>query len=96
MNGSLPDANQFWREAKKVETPALQPGLYEQLLTLALQEDLNRLVDPRLYALAPVDSEDSHSTIAQFLEHVLANCLAMYRGGEAAENQKRVVDRIIA
>ena len=79
-----------------METSALQPGLYEQLLTLALQEDLNRLVDPRLYALAPVDSEDSHSTIAQFLEHVLANCLAMYRGGEAAENQKRVVDRIIA
>jgi len=71
-------------------------GLYEQLITTALQQDLDRLADPRLYAQAPVDQEDSHDVIAQFLEHVLANCLAMYRGADAAENQRRLVDRIVA
>ncbi len=70
-------------------------GLYEQLVTVALQRDLEQLVDPRLYALAPIDSEDSHSAIAQYLEHVLANSLAVFRGGDAAERQKRLVDRII-
>lgn len=73
----------------------MNSGLYEQLLTLALQQDLDRLTDPRLYTLAPVDPEDSHAAIAQFLEHVLANCLARYRGAEAAERQKRLVDRIV-
>ena len=73
----------------------MRPGLYEQLLTDALQQDLDRLVDPRLYSLAPVDPEDAHRQLAQFLEHVLANCLASFRGGEAAERQKRLVDRLI-
>jgi len=74
----------------------LQPGLYEQLLTLSLQQDLDRLADPRLYALAAIDAEDSHTSIAQLLEHVLVNCLASYRGNEAAEKQQRLVDRIVA
>src|SRR3990172_6643649 len=74
----------------------MQPGLYEHLLTLAIQQDLDQLADPRLYATAPLDAEDSHTAIAQFLEHVLANCLATFRGAEATERQKRLVDRIIA
>jgi len=64
-------------------------------VTVAIQRDLDQLVDPRLYALAPIDSEDSHSAIAQYLEHVLANCLAAFRGGEVAERQRRLVDRIV-
>jgi superfamily II DNA or RNA helicase len=74
----------------------VQPGLYEQLLTLALQQDLDRLADPRLYTLAPVDAEESHSVISQFLEHFLATCLSIYRGSEAAEKQRRLVDGIVA
>ena len=74
----------------------MQPGLYEKILTLALQQDLDRLPDPRLFTLAPVDPEESHSTIAQFLEHVLANSLASFRGQEVADKQKRLVDRLIA
>lgn len=73
----------------------MKPGVYEQLMTLDLEEQLTRLADARLYALAPVDPEDRHAAVAQFLEHVLANCLATYRGSEAAERQKRLVDRII-
>lgn len=73
----------------------LKSGLYEQLLTLALQEDLDVLADPRLYAIAPVDAEETHVVIAQFLEHLLAHGLATFRGAEAADRQRRLVDRII-
>ena len=65
----------------------MQPGLYEQLLTIAVQRDLD-LLDPRLYSLAPIDSQDAHNVIAQYLEHLLANSLAAFRGEDAAERQE--------
>jgi hypothetical protein len=52
--GRLPTANSnraYCRER------GVNPGLYEHLLTLAIQRDLNKLADPRLYSLAPIDSE---------------------------------------
>lgn len=70
-------------------------GLYETLLTIATQQYLNRLSDPRLYSLAPVDHEEAHSALAQFLEHALASSLASFRGAQAMERQKRLLDRII-
>jgi superfamily II DNA or RNA helicase/HKD family nuclease len=73
----------------------VQAGPYEALLTLANQRNLDRLSDPRLYALAPIDREDAHSVLAQFLEHALANSLASFRGVESADRQQRMVDRII-
>lgn len=74
----------------------MKPGLYEQLLTLALEEDLDALADPRLYAVAPVDAEDAHTVVAQFLEHMLTDGLATFRGGEATERRQRLVERIVA
>lgn len=73
----------------------MEPGLYEQLLTVALERNLHGLADPRLFALAAVDPDDSHNVVAQFLEHSLASGLATFRGEEAAERQKRLVNRII-
>src|SRR5262245_47530682 len=73
----------------------VRSGLYEQLLTIQLQQDLDGLADPRLCYLAPIDPDDSHSIISQYLEHLLANGLASFRGSEASERQKRLVDRII-
>ena len=73
----------------------MQSGLYEQLLTEALQHDLEALADPRLYAVAPVDAEDAHAVVSQFLEHLLANGLATFRGSEAAERQHRLIERIV-
>ncbi|WP_417391859.1 DUF3427 domain-containing protein [Gimesia sp.] len=72
-----------------------QPGLYEQLLTRALKEQLEQFADPRLYELVEVDPGESHSTIAQFLEHALAAGLAGFRGKEASDRQRRLVDRIL-
>jgi superfamily II DNA or RNA helicase len=73
----------------------LKPGVYEQLITIALRQDLDRL-DPRLVELAGVDSEDAHSTISQFLEHLLAQGLSLVRGADAADRQRRLVDRLLA
>ena len=73
----------------------MRPGLYESLVTVSLQQELDRLADPRIYSWAPVDPEDSHTAIAQFLEHSLASGLASFRGSESAERQKRLADRII-
>lgn len=73
----------------------MPPGLYEQLLTLALQHDLEALADPRLYSVAPVDAEDAHAVVAQFLEHILANGLATFRGSDAARRQHRLIERIV-
>lgn len=73
----------------------MKPGLYEQLLTLALEGELNALGDQRLYALAPVDAEEAHAAVAQFLEHLLAKGLAAYRGQDAGDRQRRLVERLL-
>ncbi|MCO6456690.1 MAG: hypothetical protein J5I93_15435 [Pirellulaceae bacterium] len=74
----------------------LKPGLYDLLLTLAVEQQLDQLSDPRLWAVAPVDAEDAHAAIAQFLERLLAASLAAFRGSEAADRQRRLVERILA
>ena len=74
----------------------MQAGLYEQLLTMALQQDLEGLADPRLYTVAPVDAEDAHAAIAQFLEHILVGALATFRGSEAGERPRWLIDRMVA
>lgn len=74
----------------------MKPGVYDQLLTLALQQTFAELSDPRLALLADIDPEDAHSAIAQFLEHGLASALASFRGAEAADKQRTLVERLIA
>jgi superfamily II DNA or RNA helicase len=73
----------------------LQPGLYEQLLSAVLQRDFEKLGDDHLFSLAPVDPDEAHDVVAQYLEHLLASSLAAFRGADSAERQKRLVDRII-
>jgi len=73
----------------------MNPGLYDTLLTAALERDLQALADPRLWELAEVDPGDSHHVLAQFLEHLLANALSHFRGQEAVERQRRMVERLI-
>ncbi|MFM8285908.1 MAG: DUF3427 domain-containing protein [Planctomycetaceae bacterium] len=74
----------------------MNPGLYDTLLTVALEQDLQALADPRLWEFATLDPGDSHAVFAQFLEHLLANALAQFRGAEAVERQRRLVQRIVA
>jgi hypothetical protein len=73
----------------------MEPGLYDHLLTKAIEVDLARLDDPRLVALAPVDSEESYSVLAQYLERLIASSLPLHRGSDAAEKQRQLVERIV-
>ncbi|QDV12381.1 type I restriction enzyme EcoKI subunit R [Rosistilla oblonga] len=74
----------------------MKPGLYDHLLTEAIKAEIGRLGDPRLVSLAPVDTEESHAALAQYLERLIASRLAMHRGSDAAEKQRQLVERIIA
>ena len=73
----------------------MEPGLYDHLLTKAIECEIAQLGDPRLATLAPVDEEESHSVLAQFLERLIASSLAAYRGSDAAENQRQLTEKII-
>lgn len=73
----------------------MEPGRYDHLLTKAIEAEVARLGDPRLVALAPVDSEESHSVLAQYLERLIASSLALHRGSDAAEKQRQLVERIV-
>ncbi|MDX1929142.1 MAG: DEAD/DEAH box helicase family protein, partial [Pirellulaceae bacterium] len=74
----------------------MEPGLYDHLLTKAIEAEIARLSDPRLAAIAPVDPEESHSALAQYLERLIASSLALHRGSDAAEKQRQLVERIVA
>jgi hypothetical protein len=73
----------------------MQPGLYDHILTERLLKELQRLGDPRLFSLAAIDPENAHDALAQYLEHALANCLALYRGKDQAEQQQRLISKLI-
>ena len=73
----------------------MEPGLYDHLLTKTIETEIAQLGDPRLVVLAPVDKEETHSVLAQYLERLIASCLAMHRGSDSAEKQRQLVERII-
>jgi len=71
---------------------SLNPGLYDLLLTQGLEQKLGHVIENNLHEYGSVDDEESHSVLAQHLEHLLVSCLANYRGAEKANQQKRLVD----
>lgn len=73
----------------------MRSGLYDHLLTKAIEAEIAKLGDPRLIAIAPVDAEESHSVLAQYLERLIASTLALHRGSDAAEKQRQLVERIV-
>jgi HKD family nuclease len=80
---------------KAASEAVLVPGLYEHLLTLAIQGQLTSLADPRLAAIEVVDPEDSHSAVAQYVEQLIAKSLRGMRGEEAANRQRNLVERLL-
>lgn len=73
----------------------MKPGLYDHILTKSIEARIAQLGDPRLATLAPIDAEESHAVLAQYLERLIASSLALYRGSDAADKQHQLVDRII-
>jgi superfamily II DNA or RNA helicase len=74
----------------------LHAGLYEHLLSGELARVLGPMPDQRLAELADVDPGDAHAAAAQYLEILLVSVLAKFRGEEANERQRKVVNRVIA
>lgn len=70
-------------------------GLYDHLVDIALSASLEGVRDARFAEIAEVDPEDAHAAIAQYLERLLAESLSTLRGREAADRQRRLVDRVI-
>ena len=70
-------------------------GLYDHLVSLALQNKLISVSDSRLTELEYLDPVDAHAAIAQYLERLLAASLSTLRGKDTADRQRRLVDRVI-
>ena len=73
----------------------MQTGLYDHLLTAALGKEIASLGDPRLVELAAVDSEESHSVVAQYLERLIVSGLSLFRGTDASKQQNELAERIL-
>ena len=73
----------------------MKPGLYDHILTKSIEAQISQLGDPRLAKLAPIDAEESHTVLAQYLERLIASSLALYRGSDAADKQQQLVERLI-
>lgn len=80
----------------KIPHEHIKSGIYDALLSEALQSNLDEHIDPRLIELAEVDAEDAHSAIAQYLERLLVSSLSTLRGRDAADRQRDLVDQLIA
>jgi superfamily II DNA or RNA helicase len=71
------------------------PGLYDHLLSAALEHQIQQLADPETAVVGEVDPDDAHTAIAQYLEHLLAASLSNLRGRESSERRRRLVGRIL-
>ena len=74
----------------------MEPGLYDHVLTKAIEAKIAHLGDSNVAELTPVDAEEAHSVLAQYLEHRIVEGLAHYRGTDAAEKQQQLVEQIEA
>jgi hypothetical protein len=71
------------------------PGLYDHLLSAALEHQIQQLADSETAVVGEVDPDDAHTAIAQYLEHLLAASLSNVRGRESSERRRRLVGRIL-
>lgn len=70
-------------------------GLYDHLLSAALEHQIQRLADPETAVVGEVDPDDAHAAIAQYLERLLAASLSSVRGRESSERRRRLVGRLL-
>lgn len=71
----------------------LAGGLYEQLLTRALERGLSS--EGLTAELGPVDDEEAHDVVAQYVEHMLAASFSTLRGEDAKEKQQRLLRKLL-
>ncbi|WP_300459472.1 DEAD/DEAH box helicase family protein [Desulfobacula sp.] len=75
---------------------AIQPGLYEQLITQALKQELDKLDNGLQSITTRVDTEESHGILARYMEHYLAGILARVKGRDKLAKQITVCNKLIS
>ncbi len=74
---------------------SLTPGLYDQLLTEALGQDLAEL-QPELQALDLLDPEEAPQRLSRHLAALLRSALASLPGGHPTTSQLELVNQLVA
>ncbi|MBL1217368.1 MAG: DUF3427 domain-containing protein [Planctomycetes bacterium] len=77
------------------QSSPLVSGLYDHLLSHALEHQVQQLSSPYRAVIDEVDPDDAHTAIAQYLEHLLASSLSNVRGRESSERRRRLLVQII-
>lgn len=72
----------------------LIPGLYDHLLSAALENQIRNLTGPETAIVVDVDPDDAHTAVAQYLERLLAESLSTVRGRERTDKGRRLLRRI--
>lgn len=72
----------------------LIPGLYDHLLSAALENQIRNLTGPETAIVVDVDPNDAHTAVAQYLERLLAESLSTVRGRERTDRGRRLLRRI--
>lgn len=80
---------------RSARRPSLSDGLYEQLITGDLQDEIDSVSNERQLTLSELEPEETHTAVAQYLEDVVTGFLVELRGKDAAERQRRVANKII-
>ena len=75
---------------------AIQPGLYEQLITQALKQELDKLDRGLKSITTRVDSEESHGILARYMERYLSCVLARVKGRDKLVKQIAVCNELIS
>ncbi len=75
---------------------SFQPGLYEQLITQALKQELAKLDNGLKSITTHVDTEESHGILARHMEQYLAGILARVKGSNKLSKQIAVCNELIS
>ena len=75
---------------------SIKPGLYEQLITEALQQDLVQLDSRLAITRSKLDPEESHFVLAQYLGQNLSHLLSKITGKDKLQKQIEVCNKLIA
>ncbi|MCF8055942.1 MAG: DUF3427 domain-containing protein [Desulfocapsa sp.] len=74
----------------------IKPGLYEQLVTDALKQELNQLDSRFKITLSKLDSGESHFVLAQHMEKYLSRLLTRITGKDKLFKQIDICNNLIA
>jgi len=74
----------------------IKPGLYEQLVTMALQQELSQLDNRYQRILSPMDPGESHAVLARHMEIYLSGLMSRIKGESKLTKQISLCNELIS